>query len=575
MLTEGMKINNQFLNEFGVTFELENGGVPVLAKVGSPTTAFSNSSLGGDTPQPNQGIGQFFITDDGSVSNLTAIPLIVRFKNPIDSVSAVVLDMDFDEVFTVDARDINDVPIFSKTIYAGDPGTGDGIATTFGFNLDGCEGAIYSLRFEGKRQVSGGFGFAMDNFAFCFSGIDIEKNIGFQVNPANCIDNKGSIDLFNYSTFDYTFSLDGVNFAKFDTIQGLPVGQYTLHIKDDKGCSAKFDLYLDVPPPIVVLNPESVVDHTTCGKDNGTINVTAEGINLNFSLNDGSFQEEGLFDQLPPGSYKVVIKDGFFCKDSLEVDLLPSDPVIIEAIDAAKDLCGASKGSIAIEMATNGQYTYNIDGIEVASGKKENLKAGNYKIQVKDAFGCTLDTIVLIETTPAVLLDRIVSLPSSCINETGSIAFAVSGGTGDVATFFDGIATDASLFTNLRIGTYTITAIDEVGCETRADATVERDTCPIYIPNIISMQSNISENHTFLLKTLPDYDASILRYTIYDRWGSKIFDSSGFGIHDDGFWWDGHFNGKPAETDVYTYLVRIMHPNGFIDVRTGDVTLLK
>jgi hypothetical protein len=193
-LTEGMQIHKQFFNEYGVTFELENGSIPVLAKVGFPTVAFS-SNLGGDTPMPDQNIGNFFITDDGLVSNLTAIPLIVRFNNPVDSVSAVVMDMDFDEVFTVDARDINDVPIFTKTIKSGDPGTGDGIATTFGFNLDGCSGAIYSLRFEGKRKVSGGFGFAMDNFSFCFSGIDIEKNIGFNVNPANCLDNKGSIDL--------------------------------------------------------------------------------------------------------------------------------------------------------------------------------------------------------------------------------------------------------------------------------------------------------------------------------------------------------------------------------------------
>lgn len=60
---------------------------------------------GSDTPAPNQNIGTFFITDDGKLLGLGSIPLIVRFNNPVDSVSAIILDMDFDETFTVEARD--------------------------------------------------------------------------------------------------------------------------------------------------------------------------------------------------------------------------------------------------------------------------------------------------------------------------------------------------------------------------------------------------------------------------------------------------------------------------------------
>ena len=154
--TEGLLISDQFLNQFGVTFELESGSYPVLARTGSPQTAFS-SMYGSDTPAPNQNIGTFFITDDGKLLGLQSIPLIVRFNNPVDSVSAIILDMDFDETITVEARDEKDVPIFTKVIKAGDNLTGDGLATPFGFNLEGCVGAIYSLKFVGKRI-----------FNFCF-----------------------------------------------------------------------------------------------------------------------------------------------------------------------------------------------------------------------------------------------------------------------------------------------------------------------------------------------------------------------------------------------------------------------
>ena len=77
---EGAQISNQYYADFGLTFELENGNFPVLAQVGNPTTAFG-SAFGNDTPAPGQNIGSFFLTDDGLLSGLNAIPVILNFEN--------------------------------------------------------------------------------------------------------------------------------------------------------------------------------------------------------------------------------------------------------------------------------------------------------------------------------------------------------------------------------------------------------------------------------------------------------------------------------------------------------------
>ena len=63
--SEGLNLDDQFLDEFGISFAIEGGGNPVLAEIGSPATAFE-SAFGDDTPAPNQGIGNFFLTDDGN-----------------------------------------------------------------------------------------------------------------------------------------------------------------------------------------------------------------------------------------------------------------------------------------------------------------------------------------------------------------------------------------------------------------------------------------------------------------------------------------------------------------------------
>lgn len=74
---------------------------------------------------------------------------------PVDSASGVVLDIDYSERFTIEARDSAGDVLELVTIAAGDPGTGDGIATPWGFSRSSAD--VASIRFEGTRR-SGRFG---------------------------------------------------------------------------------------------------------------------------------------------------------------------------------------------------------------------------------------------------------------------------------------------------------------------------------------------------------------------------------------------------------------------------------
>ena len=65
-VAEGVLINTQFQPTLGMSFILEDGTFPRIAEVGMPTTAFEPS----DTPEDDQGIGNFFLTDDGFFSTL-------------------------------------------------------------------------------------------------------------------------------------------------------------------------------------------------------------------------------------------------------------------------------------------------------------------------------------------------------------------------------------------------------------------------------------------------------------------------------------------------------------------------
>lgn len=163
--TEGMAINTQFLSTHGIRFSLENGTSPVIAKVGSPGTAFMGppDHTKDDTPAKNQNVGSFFLTDNRTIFELATSPLVITYDTPTAAASGVILDIDFDESWTIEARDAaNNVLSTVRLDDTRHGNTGDGIATSWSIDLGVNE--IYSLRFEGTRTTAGGFGLAFDNF---------------------------------------------------------------------------------------------------------------------------------------------------------------------------------------------------------------------------------------------------------------------------------------------------------------------------------------------------------------------------------------------------------------------------
>jgi len=158
-IVEGLAINSQFEELLNITFELENGNDPVIAETGAPSTAFEPN----DNPESGQGVGSFFLTDDGLITE-DASPLIVTFSVPVDSASGLVLDIDGGETFTIQAFDVADNLLEESVITDGDPGTGSRQATPWWFSREAPD--VASIRFSGVRP-SGIFGLGFDNFTTC------------------------------------------------------------------------------------------------------------------------------------------------------------------------------------------------------------------------------------------------------------------------------------------------------------------------------------------------------------------------------------------------------------------------
>ena len=65
-------------------------------------------------------------------------------------------------------------------------------------------------------------------------------------------------------------------------------------------------------------------------------------------------------------------------------------------------------------------------------------------------------------------------------------------------------------------------------------------------------------------------EVKIVLFEVYDRWGEFIFGTNDFNVG-----WDGEIRGKPADPGVYTWVLKYKNSLGKVEVKTGNVTLIR
>ena len=157
---EGLPISNQFEPTHGVTFSLANGASPVLGEVGAPRTAFAGHLGLPDEPSPGTGVGQFFLTDDGTVVGIPS-PLIVSYTTPVGAATGAILDIDGEEEWLIEAFDAAGATI--GAVILGPNNTVDGSSSTWSFNVGAP--VIVEIRMTFTGQLLGlNVGLAFDRF---------------------------------------------------------------------------------------------------------------------------------------------------------------------------------------------------------------------------------------------------------------------------------------------------------------------------------------------------------------------------------------------------------------------------
>jgi gliding motility-associated-like protein len=362
---------------------------------------------------------------------------------------------------------------------------------------------------------------------------------------------------------DYQWS-NGVGGISTNTV--LPFGEESVIVTDLNGCKGKDTIVLSsLPYPIFDLGD----DLTFCEGGDAILNVPLTQVS--YLWNTGASSSSIIITSTGKYQVEVTNDNGCLAADSMELFVVqyPRYANII------KDTLGCVGDVEVLTISTDGEQVHwsnNDVGV-----KTEVRETGTYiatSINKLNEVSCTLSDsidVVFYSYVDLIAPDSFVY----CFEFGKSLMIS----TPTIASFYDWDIDDNSILKRTtgpfekfvyEAGTYNVAVYDHPFCQ-KIQGVVVQEKCPLrlYIPSAFTPDGD-GMNDLFY-PVAPNYET--LEFTIFNRWGQVLFESS------DGKPWNGTFHGKDVQQGVYVWKCTAIgfdkEYHGKTISKNGTVTLLR
>ena len=256
-----------------------------------------------------------------------------------------------------------------------------------------------------------------------------------------------------------------------ERIENLEVGDYTIRVRDLKGCVEERVFTVTEPDELTIGN--AFINESQCYNErNGSIELNVNGGTPPYTYQWSNNETTKNLIGITSGSYAVLVTDANGCQVQGNFNL--SSPGLFDMNPVIEPISciGAGDASIALNI----QGGIEPVAIQWSTGASTetvtNLRAGQYNVLVTDNKGCTIQQVFNIVEPTELSLDAFIQNADECNNpESGRVNLIVSGGTKPYQYRWSNGATTSTI-EDVLPGTYVVEVMDAFGCTMQGTYTV-------------------------------------------------------------------------------------------------------
>lgn len=366
----------------------------------------------------------------------------------------------------------------------------------------------------------------------------------------------------------YTYSWNTPNGNGVNATNLAP-GTYTLTVTDANACVVAITVTITASggPTVTIGN----VVHVGCtGGNNGSATANPVGGSAPYSYAwSPSGGNSATASNLSPGNYTVTITDAGGCTASSSVIINQGGSLTLTETITPEN-CGANDGQISVTAnGGTGTLTYVWTPNTGSGPSISNLSAGNYSLTVTDANGCSASENYTVGQIGGI--NPTITPTSAFIFEGESVQITAGGGVSYSWTPSNGLScTDCPnpIASPSVTTTYVVTVTDQNGCvgDTSIKIIVHPVCSEVFIPTIFSPNGDGQND----LECVMGNCIIELDFSIYNRWGERVFQTT-----DPSICWDGYYKGKLVNSGTFVYKVYVRLLDGSDLSDSGNITVVR
>jgi outer membrane protein OmpA-like peptidoglycan-associated protein len=255
-------------------------------------------------------------------------------------------------------------------------------------------------------------------------------------------------------------------------LENIRAGDYSLSVIDAN--AHRQSVIVNIAQPSAIITKLDAMKDVSCfDEKTGAINVTVTGGLLPYRYSWNSGQTTDDIKDVAAGNYEITVTDGNGCTSKLPVTLKQPSSFAATVAEVSNVNCfGDAQGSIVVDVKGGvAPYTY-VWNNGARSKDLSGIIAGDYTARITDANGC-ISNVAASVIQPSQFVAKLgMVVNNKCSDEQkGSISLTVSGGTTPyVFNWSNGDSIQN--IANLRRGEYTVTVVDNKGCQQKASASI-------------------------------------------------------------------------------------------------------